>query len=92
MHLPHHHKVVMVPHSSIISESEISITVIKFVTYIHPVTQQYESKSTSVIKVATMKNMDGSTCSSYRLKVKYPLHFSINYVRLVTQQYESRSA
>ena len=29
-----------------------------FVCYFHPVTQQYESKSTSVIKVAAMKNTD----------------------------------
>jgi len=45
----------------------------------------------SVIKVATMKKYDGATYPGYRLKLKYPLHFSVSYVQLVTQQYESRT-
>jgi len=87
-HIPHH-KVVMVPRASIISESEVSIRF--FVYYFHPVTQQYESKSTSVIKVTTMKKYDGAARPSYHLKLKYPLSFCVSYVRLITQQYESRT-
>ena len=51
-----------VPRTSIISESEIQVYSLQFfVCYVHPITQQYESKSCSksmsVIKVAIMKNM-----------------------------------
>jgi len=34
---------------------------------------------------------NGAVCPSYRLKLKYPLPFSVSYDWLVTQQYESRS-
>jgi len=33
---------------------------------------------------------DGAAHPSYRLKLKYPLPFSVSYVQLVTQQYESK--
>jgi len=38
------------------------------------------SKSTSVIKIATMKNTNGATHPSYRLKLKYLLPFTVSYV------------
>jgi len=34
---------------------------------------------------------DCAVCSSYRLKLKYPLPFTVSYVRLVTQQYEPKN-
>jgi len=33
---------------------------------------------------------DGAAHPSYRLKLKYPLPFSVSYVWLITLQYESR--
>jgi len=39
-----HHKIVMVARASIISESEVSITVLCLL-YVHPVTQKYESRT-----------------------------------------------
>jgi len=39
-HIPHH-KVVMVPRASIVSDSEVSITVLFLL--VHPVTRLYES-------------------------------------------------
>ena len=32
------------------------------------------------------KKYNGAACPSYRLKLKYPLPFSVSYVRLVTNQ------
>jgi len=58
-----------------------------FVCYVHVVTQQ--SKSTSIIKVATIKNTDGAM--HYHLKLKNPLPYTVSYVQLITQQYESRT-
>jgi len=82
-----HHKVLRA------SESEVSITVLCM-----PCSPRYTavrikscSKSTPVIKVATMRKYNGTTCPSYRLKLKYPLPFSASYFQLVTQQYESRT-
>jgi len=52
------HKVVMVLHSSIISESEVSITILCLLCSPHYTAVQIKDclKTTSVIKVATMKN------------------------------------
>ena len=69
---------IMVPHIPLINyhlESEVSITLIR-----QSVTQPAVRignclKSTSV---ATMNNTDGAACSSYCLKVKYPLRFFVN--------------
>ena len=54
-----YHKVVMVAHASIISESEVSITVFGLLCSPHYTAVQIKncSKSTSVIKVAMMRNM-----------------------------------
>jgi len=72
----------------LVSESEVSITVLYQLC-----STRYKKclKIVSVIKVATMKNMDGAVHPSYRLKLKYPLRFSVNYVQLATQQYRSRT-
>ena len=66
-----HHKVVMVPHASIISE-KVSITVLCLIC-----TPRYTavwnkncSKRTSVIKVVTIKNTNGTKRPSYCLKQK----------------------
>jgi len=66
------HKVVMVLHASIISESEVSITVLclLFSPHYTAVGIKNCSKSTSVIKVATMKNTMVPH-PSYPLKLKY---------------------
>ena len=40
-------------------------------------------KSTSVIKVATMKITGGAARPSYNQEVKYPLCFFVSYVQLV---------
>jgi len=37
-----------------------------------------------------MKSVDSAAHPSYRLKLKYPICFSVSYVQLVTQQFESR--
>jgi len=57
-HIPHH-KVVLIPRASILSDSEVSITVLflLFSPYYTAVRISNCSKSTYVIKVATMKNM-----------------------------------
>jgi len=85
-----HHKI---PRASIISESEVSITVLCM-----PCSPRYTavqikncSKSTPVIKVATIRKYDGTVCPSYRLKLKYPLPVPVSYFQLVIQQYESRT-
>jgi len=54
-----HHKIVMVARASIISESEVSIMVLCLLCSLHYTAVRIKncSKSTSVIKVATMKNM-----------------------------------
>jgi len=59
-HIPHH-KVVMVPHASIISKSKVSITILCLLCSpcYTAVWIKNCSKSTSVIKVATMKNTMG---------------------------------
>jgi len=87
--IPHH----KVPRASIISESEVSITVLCL-----PCSPRYTavqikncSKSTPVIKVATMQKYNGTARPTYRLKLKYSLPFSFSYFQLVTQQYESRT-
>ena len=56
-HIPHH-KVIMVASSSIISESEVSITVLYLLCSPCYTAVRIKScfKSTSVIKVATMRN------------------------------------
>jgi len=85
-----HHKVL---HASIISESEVSITVLCLLcsTCYTAVRIKNCLKSTSVIKVATMKNTDGAGRPSYRLKLKYQLPFTVSYVQLITLQNESRT-
>jgi len=85
--------VVMVAHTSIISESEVSITFLCLLCSPHYTAVRIKNCSTSisVFKVATMKKYDGAAHPSYHLKLKYPYPFSVSYVRLVTQQYESRS-
>jgi len=87
--IPHHKD----SHASIIFESEVSITVFCLLCSPRYTAVQIKncSKSTSVIKVATTKKYDGAVHPSYRLKLKYPLPFSVSYVRLITQQYESRT-
>jgi len=81
-----HHKV---PRASIISENElvVSITVLCMPCSPHYTAVRIKncSKSTPVIKVATMRKYDGTTHPSYRLKLKYPLPFSVSYFQLVTQ-------
>ena len=87
-----HHKVVIVARASIISESEVSVTVLCLLcsTRYTVVRIKNCSKSTSVITGATMKNTMVA-CPTYHLKLKYLLPFFVSYVCLVTQQYESRS-
>jgi len=55
-----HHMVVMVSRASIISESEVSITVLCLLCSPHYTAVRIKNclKSTSVITVATMKNTD----------------------------------
>jgi len=80
-HIPHH-KVVMIPRASIISESEvyISITVLSaMLTSLHSNANQELLKSSSVIKVATIKKYSGAAHPRYRLKLKYPLPFPVSY-------------
>jgi len=66
-----HHKVVMVPHALIIYESEVSITVLCLLCSSHYTAVRIKNclKSTSVIKVTTMKNTI-VPCPSYHLKLK----------------------
>ena len=88
-----HHKVVMVRHTQITFESEVSMTVLCQLYSPHCTAVQINSslKGTSVIKMAVMKNTDGTLHPSYHLKLNYPWPFSVSYARLVTQQYESRT-
>ena len=74
--IPHH----KVAHISIISESEVFITVLCL-----PCSPRYTalrlkkcSKSMPVIKVVTMRKYDGTVHPSYYLKLKYPLPFSVS--------------
>jgi len=87
--IPHH----KVAHTLIISESEVSIMVLCLLCSpcYTAVRIKNCSKSMSVIKVVTMKNMDGAVLPSYHLKLKYPLPFFVSYVQLVTQKYKSRT-
>jgi len=41
----------MVSHDSVISESEVSITVLCLLLYVHPVTQQYESRTVQKVRL-----------------------------------------
>jgi len=68
-----HHKVVMVPHASIISE--ISITVL---CLCYPVTELF--KKFICNHLYHYEKHDGATRPSYDLKLKYPLPFSVSYV------------
>ena len=79
----------MVLRASIMSESEVSITVLCLLCSSRYTAVQIKNclKSTSVI---TVKNMMVSR-PSYHLKLKYPLPFSVSYVQLVTQQYRLKS-
>jgi len=45
-----HHKLAMVPHASIISENEASITAL-FACYVRPVTQQHESRTVGKVRL-----------------------------------------
>jgi len=87
-----HHKVL---HASIISESEVSITVVCLLCSpcydIHSSTNQELFEKYSCNQSSHHKKYDGATCPSYRLKLKYPLPFSVSYVRLAIQQCESRA-
>jgi len=85
--IPHHKVANNVPRVSIISESAVSITVLCL-----PCSSRYTavrinncSKSTSFITVAAMQKYDRATHPSYRLKLKYPLPFSVRYFQRVTQ-------
>jgi len=89
-----YHKVVMVLHASIISESEVSIMVLYLLCSPRytAVWIKHCSKSMSVIKVATLKNMDDAVHSSYHLKRSIhcsPLSAMLNLLHM--QQYESRT-
>ena len=69
----------MVPYTSIIYESEVSITVLCLLFSPRYTAVRIKS-STSVIKVTAMQEYDGAACPSYRLKLKYPLPYSVSYV------------
>ena len=117
-----HHEVVMVPRTSIIFESEVSITALCLLCSPRYTAVWIKNclKSTPVIKETTTmvlctpamftqlhsstnqelfekyicnhyEKYDGAACPMYRLKLKYPLPFSVSYAQLVTQQYESRN-
>jgi len=88
-----HRKVVMVAHALIISESEVSITVLCLLCSpcYRAVRIKNCFKSMSVITVATMKNTM-VLHPNYHLKLKYPPPFSVSYVWLFTQQCKSRKA
>jgi len=81
---------VVVPHASIISESEVSIVVLCLRCSAHYAAVRIKncSKSMSVIKGSHYEKYDGVACPSYRLKLKYPFPFPVSYVQLVTQQYK----
>jgi len=85
-----HHKV---PRTSIISESEVSITILCMPCSPHYTAVRIKncSKSMPAIKVATMRKYNGTARPSYRLKLNYPLPFPVSYFQLVIQQYESRT-
>jgi len=76
----------MVARASIISESEISITALCLLCLARYTAVRIKScwKTTSVITVATMRKYDGAARPNYRrgyrLKLKYPLPFSVSYV------------
>jgi len=91
-----HHKVVMVARASIISESEVSITILCLLC-----APRYRAVQSSTNQELFEKHVcnhsshnekyNGAAHSGYHLKLKYPLPFHVSYIWLITQQYESRS-
>ena len=62
-----------------------------FVCYVHPVTQQYKSRSVQKLLYACnqgnyYKKYNGVVCPSYHLKLKYPLPFSVSYSMFISLQ------
>jgi len=80
----------MVARPSIISGSEISITVLCLLCSPSSTNQELVEKHVCN-QINHYEKYDGAMHPSYRLKLKYPLPFSVSYVRLVTKQYESRT-
>jgi len=80
-----HHKVVMVLHASIISESEVSITVLvsAMFTLLHSNTNQKLFKKYLCNQSSHYENIDSVVHPSYRPKLKYPFPYSVSYVQLV---------
>jgi len=61
-----------------------------FVCYIHPVTQQHESRTIGKARLyqsSYYEIVDSAVRPSYRLKLEYPFRFSVSYVQL----FESRT-
>ena len=74
-----HHTEVMVVGISIISESEVSITVL-CLTPFHSSTNQELFEKHVCIHSNQYEKYDGTVCPGYRLKLKYPLLFFVSYV------------
>ena len=92
---PHilHHKAVMVPHASIVSENEISITVLclLYLSCLHSSTNQELFEKHVCNQSKHYEKYNGAVCPSYWMKLKYPLPFSVSYAWLITPQWKSRS-
>jgi len=73
----------MVLHASILSESEISITVLYLLC--SPRYTAVRTENYVCIQNSHYEKYDSAACPSYHLKLKYPLPFS------VIQQYKSRT-
>ena len=69
-----HRKVVMAPHTLIISESEVSIAVLCLPFAQHELLEKYICNQCS-----HYEKHNGAVCPSYCLKLKYPLPFSVSY-------------
>jgi len=91
--IPHHKAAVIVACTLIISESEVSITVLCLLCspLLYSSTNQELFKKHVCNHSSHYGKYDGAVRPSYRLKLKYPLPFSVSYVWHVTQQYESRN-
>ena len=83
-----HHNLLMIARASIISESEISITVLCLLCSPHNTAVRIKncSKSTSKLPLREMWWCCGPP--SYRLKLKYLLPVSVSYVRRVSMNQE----
>jgi len=60
-------------------------------TPLHSSTNKELFKTCICNQSSQYEKYDGATCPSCRLKLKYPLPFSVSYVRLVTQHYKLRT-